>query len=170
MRVERVQDNKYHFLCSHSSLHSIWCYRCQWYTSLHNWSKPNDSISKNNIFLLVMQLRLITSSSQSVPSQFPIAVLIRIYIVQAIVNGCCDFIAQCTLVCINHCAYHPPFYSPKTSKIYRCWIVWGKNIRVVIVPSLLAITYLGQSTYLHLISWFQFIVSSYLASATWYPL
>ena len=95
-----------------------------------------------------MQLRLITSQSV----QLPIAMLRRIYIVQIIVNGGCDFIAQCTLVCINHCNYHPPFYSPKTSKIYRCWIVWGKYIRVVIVPSLLAIAYISQSTYLRLIS------------------
>ena len=56
------------------------------------------------------------------------------------------------------------FYSPKSSKIYRCWIVWGQDIRVVIIPSFLAIAYLGQSFYLHLISQFQFIASSYLAS------
>ena len=64
--------------------------------------------------------------------------------------------------------YLSPFFSPKSSKIYRCWIVWGKNIRVVIIPSFLAITYLGQSSYLHLISRFQFIASSSLARATWH--
>ena len=36
----------------------------------------------------------------------------------------------------------------KISKIYRCWIVWGKKIRVVIVPSILAFIFLGPSTYL----------------------
>ena len=65
----------------------------------------------------------------------------------------------------NHCTYHP-FYSPKSSKIYRCWIVWGQNIRVVIIPSFLALAYLGRSIYLYLISRFQFIAStSYLGSA-----
>ena len=89
--------------------------------------------------------------------------LFRILIAQDTANGCCDFIAQCTLVRINHCPYCP-FYSPKSSKIYRCWIVWGKNIYVVIVPLFLAITYIGQSIYLHVISRFEFIASSYLAS------
>jgi hypothetical protein len=41
--------------------------------------------------------------------------------------------------------------------------VWGQNTRVMIIPSFLAIAYLGQSIYLHLISRFQFIASSYLA-------
>ena len=90
----------------------------------------------------------------------------RIVIVEVTVNSCCDFIAQCTLVRINHCTYHP-FYSFKSSKIYRCWIVWGKNIRVVIVPSFLAIAYIGQKIYLHLISRSQFIASSYLDSDKW---
>jgi len=44
-------------------------------------------------------------------------------ILQTILNGCCDFLAQCIL-------------------IYRCWIVWGQTISVVIVPSFLAITFL----------------------------
>ena len=84
--------------------------------------------------------------------------------VQIVLAGCCDFLAQCILVRINHCT-HRPFYSPKISKIYRCWIVWGRNIRVVIIPSFLAIAFLGRSIYLHLISRFQFIASSYLGSA-----
>jgi hypothetical protein len=71
------------------------------------------------------------------------SMIFRIYIVQTVANGSCDFIAQCILVRINHCTYHP-FYSPKSSKIFRCWIVWGKDIRVVIIPSFLAITYIGQ--------------------------
>ena len=66
---------------------------------------------------------------------------------------------------------HEPLYLsihwPKSSKIYRCWIVWGKNIRVAIIPLFLAIAYLGQSSYPHLISRFQFIASSSLARVTW---
>ena len=85
--------------------------------------------------------------------------------VQNTASGCCDFLAQCILVCINHCTYHL-FNLPKFSKIYRCWIIWGQNIRVVIIPSFLAVAYLGQSIYFCLMSQSQFIVSSYLASAT----
>ena len=96
--------------------------------------------------------------------------LLHLLIIRSIAIGCCDFIAQCILVRINHCTYHP-IYSPKSSKIYRCWIVWDQNIRVVIIPSFLAIAYLGQLIYLHLINrfiyFFQFIASSYLASTKW---
>ena len=129
----------------------------------------NNPICKNINFLSVAQWHISTLSSQLQTDLLPI--LIRLSIFKVVVIGCSDFIAQCILVCTNHhCAYHP-FYSPKSSKIYRCWIVWGQNIRVVIIPSFLAITYLGQSIsgYLHLISRFQFIASttSYLASAKW---
>ena len=34
------------------------------------------------------------------------------------------------------------------SKIHRCWIVYGQNIRVIIIPSILAFAYLGPSFYL----------------------
>ena len=84
-------------------------------------------------------------------------------IIQTAESGCCDFLAQCILVRINHCTYHL-FYSPKYSKIYRCWIVWGQNIRVIIIPSFLAVAYLGRSIYLCLIRRFQFMPSSYLCS------
>jgi len=87
-------------------------------------------------------------------------------IIQVTVTGCCDFLAQCIFVRLNHCTCHP-LYSPKSSKIYRCWIVWGQTIGVVIVPSILAITYIGQSIDSHLISRFQSIASSYLASGRW---
>jgi len=46
-----------------------------------------------------------------------------LYITHGIVFACCDFIAQSVL-------------------IYRCWIVWGRNTRVVVVPSILAIGFL----------------------------
>ena len=62
--------------------------------------------------------------------------------------------------------HKPLFYSLKleSSKIYRCWVVWGQKTHVVVVPLFLAITYIGRSIYLHLISRFQLITSSYLAS------
>ena len=37
-------------------------------------------------------------------------------------------------------------------KIYRCWIVWGYSIRVVVVPSFLAFAFLGSLIYLHSLS------------------
>ena len=74
------------------------------------------------------------------------SLLFRVSIVQNIVSGVCDFIAQYIMVRINRCTSgYNPFYSPKSSKIYRCWILWSKKIRVVIIPSFLAIAYLGQS-------------------------
>ena len=84
--------------------------------------------------------------------------LYRIAIVEQTVFGCSDFTSQCIIVRISHSSriYHP-FYSPKSSKIYRCWIVWGKKFHIVIIPAFLAITLLGQSIYLHVINNFKFI-------------
>ena len=113
----------------------------------------NNSICKNFIFLSSVQSRIRTLSPQLQIDLQPI--FLRLLIVQTIATGCCDFLAQCILVRISHCTNHPPFYSPKSSKIYRCWIVWGQDIRVVIIPSFLAIAFLGTSIYLHMINQFQ---------------
>jgi len=51
-------------------------------------------------------------------------ITIHIPIVQSILFGCSDFVSQSIL-------------------IYRCWIVWGCNIQVVIIPSILAISFLA---------------------------
>ena len=32
-------------------------------------------------------------------------IIYRLAIVQTLANGCCDFIAQCIMVSINHCTY-----------------------------------------------------------------
>ena len=78
--------------------------------------------------------------------------LTNLAIVHSIVFACCDFIAQSILVRITDNVYHSLQYSSKSLQIYRCWIVWGHNTRVVVVPSILAIGFLGQSTrYLHLL-------------------
>ena len=111
----------------------------------------NNSIYKDIFFLLVMQLHILPATRLQNDSQsqsLRVAMLFRLTIIRMVVFGFCDFIAQCTLVCINHCTYHL-FYSLKSSKIYRCWIVWGKNIGVMmIVPSFLAIAFISQSIYL----------------------
>jgi len=49
----------------------------------------------------------------------------RLAIASTVLFGCCDFIAQCIL-------------------IHRCWIVYGQNIRVIIVPSILALAYFAM--------------------------
>ena len=129
----------------------------------------NNPVCKNINFLSAVQFHIsIPSLQPQIDSQ---SILFHLSIFQIIAIGCCDFIAQCILVRMNHCTTYHPFYSPKSSKIYRCWIVWGQNIRVVIIPLFFAVAYLGQSISLaghfHLISRFQFIASSYLASAKW---
>ena len=114
----------------------------------------------------VAQLRFNNAISLQLQNDLQ-AMFNHISIFQIILSGCYDFTVQCIIVRIKHssCIYHS-FYSPKYSKIYRCWIVWGKNIRIVIIPSFLAITLLGQSISLHLIIRFQFIASSDLASVS----
>ena len=125
----------------------------------------NNSICTKNIIFFNSVVQMNTDIQQITGAK---PLIFHITILQITINGCCDFLAQCILVrMLNHRIYHP-FYSPTSSKIYRCWIVWGQVISAaVIVPSLLAITYLGQSIDLNLISRFQFIVSSYLPSNVW---
>ena len=110
----------------------------------------NNFICKNIISSSVTQFRIVYPLSRQVQIDLQ-PILKRIPVAQGTVNACCDFTAQCIIVRINHSSsIYLLFYSPKTLKIYRCWIVWGKKIRVVIIPSFLAITLLGQSIYLHL--------------------
>ena len=67
--------------------------------------------------------------------------------------------------------YHS-LYKSISSKIYRCWIVWGRNISVVIIPTILTLAYLGLSIYLDLLPdfnllplgiWLASVGSSFLA-------
>ena len=90
-----------------------------------------------------MQARINSDSLQLQTDLQLASMLYRVSVVQTTANGLCDFIGQCILVRINYYTYHP-FYTPKYSKIFRCWILWGKNMCVVIIPSFLAIGYLGQ--------------------------
>ena len=45
---------------------------------------------------------------------------------------------------IIHFKLAPLIHLKSSSKIYRCWIVWGQDIRIVILPAFLAIAYIGQ--------------------------
>ena len=62
----------------------------------------NNSICKNYHFLslTIAQARLITASLQIQTDSQPM--LYRFSIVRGVVSGCCDFLAQCILVRINH--------------------------------------------------------------------
>ena len=52
-------------------------------------------------------------------------------------------------------------------KIYRCWIIWGYSIRVVIIPSFLAFAFLGSLIYLHLLIDFDlWFLAIWIASGT----
>ena len=68
---------------------------------------------------------------------------------------------------VNRHDTHQSCYLPKSPKIYRCWIVWNRNIRVVIIPSIFTLTFFGQSTYLFGMANFNFslIAFSYLDSS-----
>jgi hypothetical protein len=107
-------------------------------------------VSNNSICKIIIMQMCIDALSPQIQKRSQ-SMIFLINIVQVIANGSCDFIAQGILVRINHLVYHP-FYSLKSSKIFRCWIVWGKDIRVVIIPSFLAIAFIGQYIYLHSLS------------------
>ncbi|KAF8815337.1 hypothetical protein BYT27DRAFT_7194644 [Phlegmacium glaucopus] len=67
--------------------------------------------------------------SNIVQSLRNLTTLLQLKFIAATVSGCCDFIAQSIL-------------------IYHCWIVWGCNIRGVILPSILAVAYLVPTGFL----------------------
>jgi hypothetical protein len=116
------------------------CYRCLWFTGLIL-EVSNNSICKNIrvIYLSIVQSHIRNTIASASNWLTAANVISPFSIVQTTASGLCDFIAQYVLVRVNHCT----------------------------IPSFLAIAYLGQSIYLHLISRFQFIASSYLASAGW---
>ena len=72
--------------------------------------------------------------------------LYRLIYASSIIEALCDFISQAILVCTKplsisiSCCTHPNF-----PKIYRCWVVWSHDIRVIIIPSILSLLFLGQS-------------------------
>ena len=128
----------------------------------------NKFICKISFLSSVAQLYINSLSPQLQIDLQPI--INHMVVLQATFTVCCDFTSQCILVRITWCCICHPFYSPKSSKIYRCWIVWGQKLHIVTIPSFLAITLIGQSIsgYLYLISRFQFIASSYLDSVNCY--
>ena len=60
----------------------------------------NNSFCKNDISISVVQTRVESLSLQlQIDSQL---LLFRISIIQTTANGCCDFLAQCILVCLKN--------------------------------------------------------------------
>jgi len=53
-----------------------------------------------------------------------VGLLYSLVVTSSIISGCCNFIALSFL-------------------IYRCWIVWNRNIRVVVIPLILVVTFLA---------------------------
>jgi hypothetical protein len=72
----------------------------------------NNSIRK----IIIIQMRIVAHALSSQYQNDSQSIIYRIFIVEVIVIGLCDFIAQCILVRINHRAYYHLFYSPKSSQ------------------------------------------------------
>ncbi|KAF8814943.1 hypothetical protein BYT27DRAFT_7334193 [Phlegmacium glaucopus] len=95
-----------------------------------HWTSNKGTYKRNVIFYALCALYMLSVVNVVVDITDLIifsnpTVFLHISFVQGIVSGCCDFIAQSIL-------------------IYRCWIVWGCNIRVVILPSILAFVFLAM--------------------------
>ncbi|KAF8811928.1 hypothetical protein BYT27DRAFT_7240149 [Phlegmacium glaucopus] len=71
---------------------------------------------------LVLDIIITMALTSSVPTSLRLGLYIS-WISTTIV-GLCDFISQAIL-------------------IYRCWIIWGYNIRVIVIPSILALAFLA---------------------------
>jgi hypothetical protein len=73
----------------------------------------NNSIRK----IIIIQMRIVAHAlSSQFQNDSQSMSYYRIFVVQNIVSGLCDFIAQSILVRINHRAYYHLFYSPKSSQ------------------------------------------------------
>ena len=95
----------------------------------------------------------------------------QLSIIQNTVFACGDFIAQFILVRTTTGNIYHLFYSCFIhlilQKIYRCWIMWGYSIRVVILPSFLAFAFLGPFIYLHSLTDFNlWFLAMWIASGT----
>ena len=89
--------------------------------------------------------------------------LFRLAFVQITVGGCCDLIAQCSLVRIYHCTYHQS-HSSKSSKDLPLLDGVGWKYRRDYHPFFLGNHIHKSINYLRLISRLQFTASSYLLS------
>ena len=149
----RHWEQKYLSLRSVCSIYTILCYNCSWCNKACH-CKWNLHPSYQNF----------SSHNYNGQDQRTTTPLVGLYLYLATwaTIGLCDVVSQAVLVCVNSLLF--TFYSPQFSKIYRCWLIWGRNIRVIIIPSILAFACLGQSIVYHALSsiWLQATVT-----ATW---
>ena len=154
-----IQDGKCYFLSSPSSLRSIYGYRCLWFTSFHTSSKWQFYLKyyhyanpyRCTIASALKRLTVYVISHWDCPNHSNRFLWLHLPIYLA------------THKPLGLCTYHP-FYLPKSSKIFRCWIIWGFKSRVGIIPSFLAISYIGQDS-VDLSSFYKLI--SIYRLATW---
>jgi len=89
--------------------------------------RETDNRKRNIIFYALCLLYLLTmavfATDIATPFIGEVTVGYRLATAGGVLFGCGDFIAQAIL-------------------IHRCWIVWGRNIRLVVIPSILAFVYL----------------------------
>jgi len=98
----------------------------------HHWHGSQQSTDKaKNILFYALWVLYTLSAVTGVADMLAVSwrdasleIVHQLGIIQVVAFACCDFIAQFIL-------------------IYRCWIMWGYNIRVVIVPSLSAFAFLA---------------------------
>jgi len=92
----------------------------------HATKRETDSSKPNIIFYALCVLYVLTVAVVAIdigPLPQDVTLINDLDITSVTLFGCCDFITQCIL-------------------IHRCWIVYSQNIRVIIVPSILALAYL----------------------------
>ena len=97
-----------------------------------------ESVSNNAAFFFKLCANQLCAQTNDV------SLLLHMSIAQVVFFGCCDFLTQCILVRTTDNGYRFHLFI-SSSKIHRCWIVWGCDIRVVIVPCIFAFAYLGWS-------------------------
>lgn len=125
-----IDDFNYLGLCLEGLFFGIYSAIFFMYLHCHAPNKDADKTRNTILFyalcvLYVLSLATIVGdiSTFVIVEIFGLPDTVEFYISDAI-NGCCDFISQSIL-------------------IYRCWIVWSRNIRVVIIPSILAFSFLA---------------------------
>ena len=141
----RYEEN-YPLLRHLCSIYPIFCYHDSWLCGCGD-SPSKKTISQKSAALLSLCLCVCVQNLGTDPSQDKVRMIYNTQLIGFLVVGCCDFIAQSILVRTADPYYlSSTFYWPKKKKkIYRCWIVWGHNTRVVILPIILVVAFLGPS-------------------------
>ena len=106
MHIKKSRTQNRPFLCSLSSLRSIYCYHCRWFNKSHT-EVSNSSVCVKIILKKIYQLQFHISKLSLQPQS---QCYFTLGIIQITASGRCDFIAQCIIVrMLNHYdyTYHP---------------------------------------------------------------